>query len=282
MQACAVETERHFKAMFDCPRSYRSSNADMVTMNLEREQAREDEHPAEERTTTTVLVEFCGVALFFGQAAITAKKMYDRLVADDLSSSTILQIRIYTTVSLFIGILAADVVSGVVHWAADNWGRSSWPGIGHAFIQPFRYHHIDPRSITRHGFLELNGNNFIVSLPSFWVASSALKLEDSASALAAATFWVSFALFCGFTNQFHCWAHMENPPVLVKSFQDAGLLMSRQHHHLHHIRPHDCYYCITTGWMNRPLAAFGFFEGLETAITAITGAVPLHQQVQKT
>ncbi|KAL6793060.1 Kua-ubiquitin conjugating enzyme hybrid localization domain-containing protein [Trichoderma sp. SZMC 28012] len=253
----------------------------MDTTNLEPEDARESQHVAEDRTTTTVLMEVCGVALFFGQAAVTTKKMYDRYTTDDISSSSIFHIRVYMAISLFLGILAADVVSGIVHWGADNWGSGTWPGIGPAFIRPFRDHHTDPQSITRHGFLELNGNNFIVSIPALWVASSALGSQDSASALAAATFWLSFAFFCGYTNQFHCWAHMENPPMLVRGLQDAGLLMSRQHHHLHHIRPHDCYYCITTGWMNRPLTAIGFFEGLERAITAITGAVPLHEQSQK-
>ncbi|KAL6695528.1 Kua-ubiquitin conjugating enzyme hybrid localization domain-containing protein [Trichoderma pleuroticola] len=233
-----------------------SSTAVMDITNLEPEDARGDQHLAEDRTTATVLMEVCGVALFFGQAVVTAKKMYDRYTTEDTSSSTILHIRVYMAISLFLGILAADVVSGIVHWGADNWGSGTWPGIGPAFIRPFRDHHTDPRSITRHGFLELNGNNFIVSIPALWVASSALKSQDSVSALTAATFWLSSAFFCGYTNQFHCWAHMENPPMLVRCFQDAG-------------------------WMNRPLTAIGFFEGLERAITAITGAVPLHEQLQK-
>ncbi|KAL7930180.1 Kua-ubiquitin conjugating enzyme hybrid localization domain-containing protein [Trichoderma chlorosporum] len=259
----------------------RSSTANMGAMKTEPKAENKDRHPDEDRTMATVLMEFCGVAVFFGQAAVTAKKMFDRLATDDTSSSTILDVRLYMAISVVFGSLAADIISGVVHWAADNWGSGSWPGIGPAFIQPFRSHHVDPRSITRHGFLELNGNNFIVSIPALWAASSTLGSQDSASALTAAAFWLSFAFFCGYTNQFHCWSHMENPPMLVRGLQDAGILMSRQHHHLHHIRPHDCYYCITTGWMNRPLTAIGFFEGLEKAITAVTGAVPLHQQVQK-
>ncbi len=158
-------------------------------------------------------------------------------------------------------------------------------GVGLALGQPsydrFRHHHIDPQAITTHDFLELNGNNFIVSLVPLWFAANLSAQPDSASSFTLASFWLSFALFCGFTNQFHCWAHMEDPPSWVRPLQDAGLLLSRQRHHSHHVRPHNCNYCITTGWMNAPLASIRFFESAEEVVTAITGAIPLHKHLRK-
>src|SRR4029079_2689598 len=47
---------------------------------------------------------------------------------------------------------AADLLSGVVHFLADNFGSPETPLLGKAFVMPFRDHHIDPKGILRHPF----------------------------------------------------------------------------------------------------------------------------------
>ena len=50
---------------------------------------------------------------------------------------------------------------------------------------------------------------------------------------------------------------------------------------MHHSAPYNRNYCITVGWMNGPLRAVRFFETLEWAITAVTGAIPREDDIGK-
>ncbi|WP_309897072.1 plasmanylethanolamine desaturase [Archangium sp.] len=174
--------------------------------------------------------------------------------------------------ALLLGYLAADFVSGLVHWMGDTWGSTEMPVLGKAFIRPFREHHVDEKAITRHDFVETNGNNCLVSLP---VAILAVALPHSrpgwvfiSAFLGAMIFWVMA------TNQFHKWSHMEQPPALIGFLQRTHLVLPPAHHQIHHTAPFNKYYCITVGWMNKPLAMIGFFPTLERLITWATGMIP--------
>jgi ubiquitin-conjugating enzyme E2 variant len=68
-------------------------------------------------------------------------------------------------VAAMAGYVAADFASGVTHWLFGTWGSERTPIIGRAFVRAFREHHVDPDSITRHSFVETNGNSCIASAP---------------------------------------------------------------------------------------------------------------------
>src|SRR5437870_1784822 len=116
--------------------------------------------------------------------------------------------------AFMLGFVAADFVSGFVHWAADTWGTPEWPIIGKALIRPFREHHVDQKEITRHDFIETNGNNCFISIVPTCLA--ALLPLSNAALFFAAAFTFALCLTILGTNQFHKWAHMDAPPPAVR------------------------------------------------------------------
>ena len=179
----------------------------------------------------------------------------------------------YVAMTAVGGYLAADFLSGLVHWAGDTIGDQNTPIFGPNFVTPFRYHHVDPKDITRHDFIETNGNNCIVVAPI--LALLVLVTPKTAGwffYLCAVLAFTSWFIFC--TNQFHKWAHEDHPARLVRVLQQAGLILSPEHHALHHASPQDKSYCITVGWMNPVLDKIGFFRICEAVIgRLVPGAV---------
>ena len=64
------------------------------------------------------------------------------------------------------------------------------------------------------------------------------------------------------TNQLHKWAHMPAVPRLVAAAQRNGIVLSKQHHSVHHSGGYDRNYCITWGVLNPVLERVGFWNAL--------------------
>lgn len=180
----------------------------------------------------------------------------------------------WVPIAVLLGIAAADLGSGLIHWAADTWGRDDCPLIGHRLLVPFRVHHINPDDFLRRRFIDTNGEVAAVAAP---VLALLLAVPlDAAWGGPLALFGLAFCGVGSMTNQIHQWAHMPSPPAAVRTMQDWGLLLGRVEHATHHDRPYDRRYCITTGWCNLPLDAINFFRRLESVITRVTGVLPRH------
>ncbi len=187
----------------------------------------------------------------------------------------------WTPLAAFVGILIADFTSGFVHWLFDSWGDLDTPVFGKLAIRTFRHHHVDQKAITVHDFIETNGSNIgitvIYSCTGFLFLRGEATLFDVfvGQALLCAT------VFTAFTSQIHKWAHTDAPPKIVGLAQRARLIISSEHHSLHHTAPYNRHYCITVGWLNGPLRAVRFFETLERTITAVTGTLPREDDIGK-
>lgn len=164
------------------------------------------------------------------------------------------------------GYLVADLLSGIVHFLADNFGSPETPFVGQGFVLPFRQHHVDPLGITRHGFFIANGNNALVCLPILIPVALFAPVSSSPTAYHAGVFTFTMLLAVFLTNQTHKWAHMETVPRPVAWLQRAGVILSKEHHDVHHTSPFDTHYCITVGAWNRLFERYRIFDRLERAI----------------
>ena len=75
------------------------------------------------------------------------------------------------------------------------------PFLGRALIRPFREHHVDPKAITRHDFIETNGNNCFICLAPVTL-TVALVSFDGWKGLFAGVLVFSLCLWIFCTNQF--------------------------------------------------------------------------------
>lgn len=213
-------------------------------------------------------VEIFGIAAFFLEIALIVRRTAEHSEGRGFLVAS----------AVMAGYLMADFISGFVHWLADTWGHTNMRFIGNSLIRPFREHHVDPKAITRHDFIETNGNNCLISLwvgaicifmPLDWAGFEAVLLFVMVS-LGSMIFWVMM------TNQFHKWSHENEDelPPLVRKLQKWHLILPVRHHGIHHTAPFDKYYCITTGWLNWPLTKIQFFKNLEKLVTLTTGVIP--------
>ena len=172
--------------------------------------------------------------------------------------------------AILLGILGADLVSGLFHFLADNFGDEDIPILGPNVIRPFREHHVDPRAMTLHDFVETNGNNCLICVWAMALAWAVVPATEQLWGVFFLTFFACLVMGVFLTNQIHKWSHTERCPVLVRKLQDWHLILPPAHHDVHHTPPFDTYYCITTGWLNLPLHWVRFFPRCEAFLRWVT------------
>lgn len=166
-----------------------------------------------------------------------------------------------------LSLVLGDLVSGLVHWTADTYFSDETPVIGPSLVKPFRLHHLYPRDICTHDLVTTVGNVCIIAVPVLAVCIYLLWSWDDSS-------WLAFIILCValmslatvLTNQFHKWAHQEQPSRTVRLLQRTRLVLAPTHHQIHHTKPFNMHYCITNGWLNPILNKVNFFRGLEASL----------------
>jgi plasmanylethanolamine desaturase len=186
--------------------------------------------------------EFLSVGTFIGFAAALTRRVVVEIL-DRVSVPVGLLI-----LGLVVGAYAvADLASGIVHYLLDNFGSPETPVIGQKFVKPFRDHHVDPMAMTQGDFIAVNADNVFVCLP---VIVPAFFFLDTGSHPYAGVFIVGLVAGVIMTNQLHKWAHMPTVPRLVAAAQRHGVVLSKEHHAVHHRGAYDRNYCITWGHLD--------------------------------
>lgn len=211
------------------------------------------------------LLEIMALAGFFAVLMYMGRGLTQ--MAQDLNGYWVWFILLKTMIS---GYIAADFCSGFVHWIGDTFGEEDWPIVGSGFIKPFREHHVDPKGITRHDFIEVNGNNCFVLL--LLIVPVALFVPHSWGyvSFALLSFIMSLSFGTFMTNQFHQWAHQGQPHPLIKRLQRSSMILSPKNHDIHHASPYRDSYCITCGWLNPMLDYMNFWRHSERVVGFFT------------
>lgn len=184
-----------------------------------------------------------------------------------------LSVFLWSPVSILGAILLADLTSGIAHWGFDTWGSTDTPVFG-LLIRSFREHHVDAAAMTKHDFVETNGDNSMATIPMLGLLALMPISNRGITSVSFHFFVITFSLFIAFTNEFHKWSHQAKPSPIAKFCMTYNITLTPKNHRVHHTGDHDNAYCITVGWLNPFLDKIDFWRKFERLVTAVTGEIP--------
>jgi ubiquitin-conjugating enzyme E2 variant len=193
-----------------------------------------------------------------------------------LAASLDARAALFAGVGALAGALAADGITGLVHWACDTWGDERTRFVGPQLIRAFREHHERPKAMLGHDWVTVNREPGVAAALALLLLSLPVAQRALGDHPGLHGFLLALVLYGAAANQLHFWAHLDDPPRWVRGLQRCGLVLSPERHARHHRAPRTSAYCISTGWLNPALDAVGFWRMLERAVTRLTGAPARH------
>lgn len=161
-----------------------------------------------------------------------------------------------------LGILFADLMSGIVHWYIDTYGDPDTPVLGRHVYWPTINHHAHPLDCTRAGFWSRNGP--LLGLMSVFIVLFAWLDWINAFTLSA--------VFAGlFASEIHVWSHKpkRRRPALVRWLQDRRLILTPREHWLHHTAGFNRRYCTITNLLNPVIDRLRLFRLVEGVVEGL-------------
>ncbi|XP_075504341.1 fatty acid desaturase 4-like 2, chloroplastic [Primulina tabacum] len=206
----------------------------------------------------------------FASGCATVMISVAKFISMFLSKSTGLRSRIESIFAVVVGYVLADFLTGIVHWAIDNYGDPKHPVSGPQ-IEAIQCHHQQPWILAKR---HVATNIYIQGVVATLLFSPVNMFCEDLNLLA----FTSVFACCGFfSQQFHAWAHTPRrklPPVVVV-LQDSGIILGPSHHAGHHQPPFDRRYCIVSGFCDWFLDKSNFFVGIEVVLFHMLGVEPV-------
>ncbi len=165
------------------------------------------------------------------------------------------------------GFLLADLASGFIHHALDNYATKDTKLIGY-IAQDFQAHHHDAKNILK---AEKVGLLFpwAQTMPLGLLALGALNPHYAlTSALLASAGGIAFSQFS------HQMSHDPKPGLTTKLLRKVGLAVESDDHLAHHRKPWARNYCFLNGSWNGLLDRSHFWRKWEKCVFQVTGAEP--------
>lgn len=169
-------------------------------------------------------------------------------------------------------VLAADFITGMIHWWEDAYGNPKWKILGKHVIEPNLRHHSQPREFLKGNYWQRN-NTSIIAAAVLTIVPFLLGIRN--------VVYTAIILLASQGNEVHRKAHQSDKENgrFICFLQRIGLMQSRRHHGWHHKAPYDCNYCILTNYLNPLLGKIRFWERLESFIKTVFGITPLRGSI---
>ena len=178
----------------------------------------------------------------------------------------------YLFPALLLAYFLADIASGLVHWGIDTWFATETLGRAVAIA---REHHTHPQNILGYSFVEHSAlgsapSAVFIGLPALCIVAFPVCVVTYCAMM---IFMVSSACLL-FGTSFHNLGHRKPTSGILRAAQRLRLVITPEHHWVHHRNGQLRHYCAVNGWANYLCDRLEFWRRLERAITRITGAVP--------
>lgn len=180
----------------------------------------------------------------------------------------------WLALSILAAFYAADLVSGLLHWAFDTWFDENITFLRRMVLQ-VREHHVYPYRIFHISFTHDAGTLSWIALILTGPLILGAILTGAGPVVAYMVLTAAiFNVLLVTMLEFHKCGHRSRNPLWVRLLQRSGLLLSVPHHIRHHSGNHDINYCLINGWADRTLGRLGLFRAFEWIIARWSGAQP--------